>query len=115
MEKSVSGKIETHSMASDNLNKSKFSDNDKNTISPSPFTEKKKNYEFGMKQPSENDINFNDDFLGQQLLVKRLTIKCNKTQLLTLKARYINNFDNEMDGFKMGLKNLPEGAQTMEI
>ena len=47
IDKSVSGKIETQSIASDNLNKSKLSENDKNM--PAFQAQKKKNYEFGMK------------------------------------------------------------------
>lgn len=51
MEKPASGtKIETHSVASDTLKKSKFSVNDKNLIGEVPLVEKKKNYEFGSKE-----------------------------------------------------------------
>ena len=50
MEKSVSGKIDVHSVVSENMKKSKFSDNDKNIhVKVPPMTEKRKNYEFGIK------------------------------------------------------------------
>ena len=51
MEKSVSGKIDSHTVVSENMNKSKFSDNDKNYQSKvTHLAEKKKNYEFGIKE-----------------------------------------------------------------
>ena len=94
MEKAASGKIETHSAVSETLNKSKFSVNDKNMLSNAPLVEKKKNYEFGHKEPIPGEINLSDDFLGQKLIITVIQFKCTQSKIWSLKAQYINQFGN---------------------
>ena len=95
MEKPASGtKIETHSVASDTLKKSKFSVNDKNLIGEVPLVEKKKNYEFGSKESIAGEINLSDDFLGHKHVIKAIQIKCTQHKILAINARYVNQFEN---------------------
>ena len=42
------------------------------------MVEKKKTYEFGTKEPAENEIIMSDEFLGSKVKVQKLTIMANK-------------------------------------
>lgn len=45
-------------------------------VGDAPLVEKKKNYEFGHKDPLSGEINLTDDFLGQKHTIRTIQFKC---------------------------------------
>ena len=78
MEKSNSSKIETQIPAEEKLYRTKMSDDKNKTAADTPLVERKKNYEFGVKESCESEINLSDDFLGFRMALKSIAIKCRK-------------------------------------
>lgn len=99
MEKSASGNIDSQTVLSENLYKSKVSErnkvvNDKNLKTSEIMIEKKKVYDFGLKESCEGEINLSDEFLGPKITIKSLAIRSGKDKIYSITAHYRNSHEN---------------------
>ena len=87
------------------FNNKSFAD-DKNVVSEAVLVEKRKMYEFGLKEGDNCEgvavVTLGDDFLNQKLMVHSVTFRTRGDGIVGMTTSYVNGFGQVVSGYTMG-------------
>lgn len=65
-----------------------YDDKNRRSAADVVVVERKKNYEFSMRETQQGDVQLSDEFLGGKFNLLKITLTSNGTRLLSIKASY---------------------------